>query len=350
MSSQVRIGGVWKDFFNYLSKQSKQCCTIKNLSQDPKKSIYVAKICDSTIVTNYSKNFENDNKNKLYLAPNSRLFIAVIPNGSNIFYTLFCCNMTMENVHSKFNNFGLALEGCFNVEPITMLPSFYQGYEYSKFTGDIVTVLKKIKSKDIEIITTTSANILYEQSFLVIDDHNIISIVDSKQFKNYQSKGINVQYIEGKKLFSNGEPFVEFDTIKKVNITNNDGSTKEINGSDVTIDYDNNFININKHVYDFSEINKTISFTNQEFFDMDNGLLVLAIDKNDNVFILYHRHIDFYNMLLLLKMFNCKDAILLCNSVNANIIWKESGFNTYNKTDFIGNPKTNLSNIITISG
>ncbi|XWV26533.1 SusC/RagA family TonB-linked outer membrane protein [Tupanvirus soda lake] len=348
MSSQLPIGGVWKDFFNYLSGQNKQCCTIKNLSHDSGKSIYVAKICDSSIVTNYSKNF--DDNNKLYLAPNSRLFIAVIPNKSKIFFTPFCCEMTMENVHSKFNNFGLALEGCFNIEPITLLPSFYQGYEYSKITGDIVETLKKIKSQDIEIITTTSPNIPTEQSFLVIDNHNTISIVDSNKFKNYQSKGVNVQYIEGKNLFSNGEPFIKFDTIRNINMINKDGSTKEIDGSNIVIDYENNRVNIKNDEYDFSEINNTFSFVNQEFFDMDNGLLVFAIDKDDNIFILYHRHIDFYNMLLLLRMFNCKDAILLCNSVNANIIWKESGFNTYNKTDFIGNPKTALSNIITISG
>ncbi len=41
---------------------------------------------------------------------------------------------------------------------------------------------------------------------------------------------------------------------------------------------------------------------------------------------------------MFLKQVNCRDAIMVCNSKLPHIIWKQSGINTFNKTDFIGNP------------
>src|SRR5690606_3133828 len=95
---------------------------------------------------------------------------------------------------------------------------------------------------------------------------------------------------------------------------------------------------------------KNIEFLYDQFHQIDHGPLIYGVDMNGNSFVLYHKNIDTYNMLLLLKMFNCRDAILLCDSTKANLICKESGSNRYNKTDFIGNPKKFLSNIIAFSG
>lgn len=346
----TRTENVWDDFFRYISQYSDKCCIVKNLSQDDSKEILVANICQPFILNQYVQFFRPEQMTDiLYLDNTSRLFFAIIPKKSKTFINLFCCNMTMENVHSKFANYGLALEGCFNIEPITNMPSFYQGYDYSTDANKIMSALVKNNVLDMDILNISYPIVPNEQAFLIIDDHKYINIIDSKDLKTYEPKGVNVQYIEGKRLFNDGKPFVDIEQIKNVKIMDN-GSERIVHGSKVTINYDNHQIKIDKEYYDFMDIGKKINFINSEFFSMDNSLLVIAIDKNENLIIVYHKHIDIYNMLLLLKLFNSYNAILLCNSPNANIIWKEKGFNMYNKTDFIGNPNKKLSNIITFSG
>ena len=351
MTMQQKYKNIWDSFHQYLEQQNNICCIVKNLSQKNDNPIYVSKICDSNLLRNYFK--DNFISNDLpYLDPKSKIFIAVIPKGSQTFINLFCCKMTMENIHSKISDYGMALEGCFNIEPITMLPLLYQGYDYSSVTKNITPILKNPRDiKDFELITTSSQEIITEQAFLVIDNHTNISIIDGQQFLAYKPKGINVQYVEGKRLFRDGNPIIDLDLIKNVIVKNASGLSREISGSHVNIDYDHLKIIINgNNIFNFSDIGNKINFVNQDFFEMNGGALVFGTDKNNNLFIIYHRHIDFYNMILLLKAFDCNDAILLCNKSDANIIWKESGSNTYNKTDFIGNPKKILSNIITFSG
>jgi hypothetical protein len=324
---------------------------VKNLSHDETKQILVTNICKSAIVNDFAKNYHSKNiTNALYLDPDSKLFLSIIPNNSKIFIGLFCCNINMEKIHSKFGDYGLALEGCFNIEPITMLPSFYQGYDYLSVTNNITSTFKNGNAKDLNILNMKSPIIPKEQAFLVIDNHSIISITDAIGLKAYQPKGVNVQYVEGKFLFKNGKPFVDFNMIKNIKIINDNGTEIIVDGSNVTIDYYSLKIKVNNVFYDFSDIGQKINFVNSDFFNLDNGLLIFGIDKKNNIFVVYHKYIDFYNILLLLELFDSRDAILLCNSTSANIIWKERGFNMYNKTDFIGNPKKMLSNVITFSG
>ena len=353
MSISTKTAGIWKNLFEYVSQQNHKCCTVKNLSHDQEKEILVVNICEPYIINDFSNMFQSQNKiiNAVYLEPNRRLFLALIPKNSKSFVNLFCCNMTMENVHAKFSDYGLAFEGCFNIEPGTMFPSFYQGYDYSNITSKLMTALTKNSNlSGLDILTITSPVTTSKPAFLVIDNHSTITIVDAAGLESYKPKGVNVQYVEGKRLFNNGKPFVDINHIKKVKIKNDNGVESLVDGLNVSIDYNTLQIKVNDMFYNFSDIGKKINFVNDEFFDMDNGLLVLGIDNHSNTFIVYHKHIDFYNMLLLLKLFDTRDAILLCNSNSANIIWKEKGLNMYNKTDFIGNPKKILSNIITFAG
>lgn len=320
----LKINDMWKNFFDYVNEQDNHI--LKNLNPVKGKEIYVMKLCGN-IMNNFINSF--DDNDTVYIDSQNHFFFVLIPNTSKILITLFCCGLNLESIYSKFDNYGLAIEGCFNIEPITMVPFFYRGYEYDT---------KKF-------LTINNNNIIKKQGFMVVDNHHIIKIMDGLELESYVPNGINVQYIEGMLLYHHGEPFIKLEKMKDVIVDN-----KIIDGSNVTIDYNNFKINVNNKEYHFSDLGKNIDMVNNELFDVNNGLLVLAIDHNDNIFITYHRKIDFYNIMLFLKFFNCKDAILLCNSLEANIIWKEADNNIYNKTDFIGNPNKFVSNIIAFSG
>lgn len=331
------LNNIWNDFFNLMSEYN--CCLLKNLNENDDKDIYVAKICNPDLINNFAKNQQTENTDTIYIDPNNKLFMAYIPKTSKIFTNLFCCNITMEQIHSKFSNYGLAIEGCFNIEPISMLPTFYRGNEFD--TEYLLTVNGK---------TGRNKSKSNSKSFLVIDNHNIIKIMDDLELKNYKPVGVNVQYIEGLRLYNNKIPFMSFASMKDLKTKDISNIPENVNGSNVIIDYQQLKIKINDKSFDFSEIGKRIQFNNNQLFNTNNGLFVFAIDENDNIFLIYHQHIDIFNMMLLLQLFNCKDAIVLCNSSDANIIWKENGQNIYNKTDFLGNPKKIISNVITFSG
>lgn len=321
---------LWKKLFDYINNNN--CCEIKNLnSEDQQKEIYVIKLCDVSPINNFIREISTqDNVNdNLYIDPSHKLFIAVIPSTSKYFIDLFCCKISMENIYNKFVNYGFAMEGCFNIEPITLLPNFYQGREFGSDN------MLKMSGKKINL----------NQSYLVIDNHSTLNILNKQELEQYKPLGVNVQYVEGYRLYEKGEPSLSLSQMK--NIILGDGET--IPGENVTIDYDNLKIKANNTYYDFSDIGSKLIFQDEEIFNTINGLLVIAIDHDNNIFIVYHPHIDYFNMMLLLKVFNSKEAILICQSSNAHIIWKENGYNTYNKSDFIGNPSDILSNIITFS-
>jgi len=277
---QKNLNPIWDHFFEFIL-QNNNCCQLKNLNTDAEnKDIYVVKVCNSETINEYSKIVNNDKMDIANMGGQGKFFMAIIPSSSKIFINLFCCGFTMEKIYSKFSKFGLAIEGCFNIEPITLLPYFYQGHEFGTDN----------------IITTNSSVTMENLGFLVIDNHRITKIMDSLELRAYAPIGINVQYVAGERLYEKGRPFENI----------NSGTIKEKN-------------------------------------------LIFAIDNDDNIFIVYVEQIDLYNLLLLLQMFGCRDAILLCGSDNINIIWKESGYNIYNKTDFIGNPSDSISNVITFS-
>lgn len=329
------INKIWTNFFSYI-KNNNICCSLKNLNSSTKdKEIYVMKLCDSNIINDFVKQYSNnDNKTDLlYINPLHTLFIALIPHTSKTLISLFCCKITMENIYSKLSNYGLAIEGCFNIEPISIIPSFFQGHEFN--TNNFVT---------------KGTNISSNKAFLIIDNHNIIKIINGIELESFKPYGTNVQYIEGKRLYENGKPYIDFSTIKKVTVRENDGSLTNIDGSNVIIDYAELKIKINGIDFNFSEIGTKINFVYNSLFEMNHGLLVLMMDAHNNICLFNHENIDIFNMLLLLKIFDCKDAIVLCDSTKINIIWKENGYNTYNKTDFIGNPQLIVSNVIVFSG
>ena len=308
----------------------------KNLNTSTGKEIYVAKICNATLINDFYKRKQAEKKlveDTLYLDPNTKFFMAFIPQSTSLLINLFCCKTTMADVHNRLSSHGLALEGCFTIEPQTMLPAgMYAGYN--------IHTNKLFKSK------MPSEN--RDPSYLVIDNHKLLRIMSHKEFMAYQPTSIALQYLQGYRLFQNGKPFIPLDTMKNIS-TNIPGLPNNIPGSNVVIDYENLKLKIRNREVNFSEIGSKVKFVYSSLFDMNNGLLVVSTDSNNNIMIIYHPKIDYFNMMLLLSIIGCKDAILVCNAPNANIMWKETGLNRYNKTDFMGNPAQIISNVITFS-
>ena len=255
----------WKNFINNAKKFGN--CSVVNLNEASDKEIYVMKFCSSDTVKSLL-NLDSD------VSSRQPLFIALIPNTSKIFVSLFCCNIALEDIYQKFSSFGLALEGCFNIEKITGLPNFYRGISYKDPNN---------------MLTTQGQKLPTPTAYLILDNHFISKIIDETELGSYQPVGVNVQYIEGQRLYKQG-----------------------------------------KLVANAS----------------DNIVLVLATDADNNVFMVYHKYIT---VMAILHSFKCSDAILLCSSPNAHILWKKAGLNTYNLTDFIGDPGDVVSNVVTFS-
>ena len=275
--NQTENNSIWEFFIDYIRQFPTQY-TLNNLNPlKPNRDIYVMTFCDSTIINNFAQTQANNN---IYLEPHTKFFLTLIPNTTKFFVNLFCCAISMEKIHQRFSDYGLAIEGCFNVEPITMMPQFYTGTEM----------------KTNKIINIRGTEPKLETAFLILDNHTITKIVNKTEFFSYGKFGSNIRYIEGLRLFDNGN----------VVITN--------------------------------------------FPDNNTGYLILAFDKDDNIFIMSHANTNMSNMLELLKIFMCKNAILLCETPNPHIIWKiNQATNRYNSTNFIGNPSDSISNVITFS-
>jgi len=327
--------GLWNDLVTYLREYHK-CCMIKNLSSEfGKNEIYIAKICN---VNSINKFYQIHQKKKgltdmIYCEPGTKFIAAIIPKHSEIFINLFCCKVTMMSVHNKISKYGLALEGCFNINPLNMTPDgTYQGTNFN--------TNKKV---NIEGFNRKS-------SYLLIDNHKILKIVNYNELETYNNEGINVQCVEGFRLFETGRPFMDTTSMKNIKVNGIDGLPDgPIDGARVMIDYFNKTIKIDDKNYNFSEIGKHIHFINESSFIM-SGLLVVATDINDNILIFYHPKMDHFSMVLLLSLYDANNAIVICKSSKAHIIWKEAGMNKYNKTDFIGNISDPVSNVITFCG
>lgn len=326
------------NFINYIKNNSP--IYLKNLnSTEPNRSIYVMKFCNSNIINNFIRQFNSNISNSIFFNPISNFFMAVIPKNSVYFVNLFCCKITMEDVYSKFNRYGLAIEGCFNIDTHSLFPFIYHGIDISK--NHLINVSRK-----------NSFSSTLNSALLMIDNHQLSQIIRTSESRSYRPKGTNVQYTEGFLLYYKGKPFMDFSQMK--NIIH--GKVR-IDGRRVKIDYDNYDVIIDDHIYlEFTSTDTTsIKFTDgsyrfeyEVFFRKERGLLLIAFDVNGNIIIINHQQSDLYNMMLLLSTFNIADAIMLC-TLDANVIWKENGFNTYNKTDFLGNPKKIVSNVIAFS-
>lgn len=283
---------VWKDYFSYVSENNPH--SAQKLNSDSNKNIYTTKIYDYKFLNNFLKEHNKPDIQNIDIDSRHPLFIGFVTSNPGIYSNIFCCGTTMENIHNKFATHGLAIEGCFHVEKISNNPHFLQGYQ--------------INSKD-KLIFTEGIRLPYQTSFVIINDHQIVGFSNIDEIINSKPIGVNIQYIEGLMLMQQGKFFVEINEQIK---------------HELVIEY-------------------------PEIFDRSNGLLVLAFDKAGNIIIIYHNSISISDMKTLLETFKCHNAILLCTSSNAHIIWKVSGENTYNKSDFIGSPVDIVSNVLTFS-
>lgn len=120
-------------------------------------------------------------------------------------------------------------------------------------------------------------------TFLIIDNHHISKIVDTLGLINYKSSGLNVAFIKGKCLLRNGEDCTK------------------------------------------------VQYKGKSF-------LVAADNGENSVIILHYPNTTMSTVLELLKDLKCQNAILLNSTETTKIIWKKSGINLFNKTEFIGNP------------
>lgn len=330
--------------FEFLFKYQPQ--STRKLSQNKQNQIMVANLCSSAIVSQWIRATYSTHGG-MYLDPDSRLFLALIPSGSEVFTNLFCCNLTMEQVYSKFSNFGLAFEGCFDIHAQFNAPNIFKGYVLpnDSIEGNIAISDPTIVSMKTTYYAGPNPSNDPHQGFLIVDDHKHLTITDLAGLRTYKAKGIVTQYIEGRRLFTGGLMTADYDNMLDLELDVK-GQRYDIPGADVEPDYPMLRIRIGREYHNFSEIGKTIHFKHPELFSMRRGMLVLGIDQTGNTFVVYHKLIDMYGLLCLLNAFKTRDAILLCISDSASILWRESGTNTFNKTDFIGNPLKPSSSIV----
>lgn len=204
------------------------------------------------------------------------LFLAKIPKKTKYYVSTIRYNTTMNNLFSKINDFGLAFQGLFNIKLITTLPLLYKN---------------------------NFPSTLNESAFIVIDNHINLKIMNYNDILCYQPMGVNVQFIEGIKLYENGISHLDS---AHSNYTNDESKNKLI-----------------------------------------NAYLLLANDYEDNMYIIYHPNIDLININNLLEKINCNNAILFCNSKKINMMWKYT--NQSINSNFIGNQNEIISDIIVLS-
>ena len=264
------------DFFLENIKNAKKC-SARMLCSDQNKKIIVAKIFNYKFMQDiYKKCTSRDN---MIYDKHAKLVITYLLSDTRPLINLFCCNLQMIDIYDKLSTHGIAIEGNFNINPLTKYPIGY--YEGKSLKG--TKIIKEELLND-------------SMSYLVIDNHQIINIMYGSELIKYKSTGIYTQCVQGDMLIKDGK--------------------------DILIDNDEND---------------------------DCGMIVIAKDENNNTLIIYHQKINKSNMLLLLHFFKITNAIIICKSDTAHIVWKESEYNFYNKTDFIGNMYDNVSNIITFS-
>jgi hypothetical protein len=298
-------------------------CSIQNLNNQPGKAIFVIKMKPGYaeyLSTMYKKHMTYF-KDKLFLTPTEKLIIINIPSKTRETQQLKTSILqynnkqlnTMYDIFTRFANYGLAIEGCINAEGIKKRPD-------------------------------DGTNLAY----LISDNHKLPYIISSEKFKKY-SQGVNVQhYIPGISLVEHGTATVNVNYMKKFVFN---GITHP--GSELVIDYDAKKFKFKEGSVDFKDYDNNgkgnFKFVNgTKWLDLHN-ILVVAIDNDNNILIIYHSRIDYFNLTLLLQLLHVKDAMILCEG-KVHLIWKEAGvLNTYNKTDFIGNPMDNAVNVIFFS-
>jgi len=180
----------------------------KEINNDPKKKMIVSSIHDMNLLhTLYPHH-------TMILDPKDFFLIFYIPNSTKIMINLFCCNFKMADIYHKISTHGIAIEGKFNINPVTNIPMGH--YSGNIITKDINPRQNHIKGK----------KILRKNHYLIIDNHRLIKILDGCELINYKPTGINLQCVEGMRIISNKVPVQQNDKINSmiviaIDISNN---------------------------------------------------------------------------------------------------------------------------------
>lgn len=317
-----------KSIFNNFVEYIKQIDENYIVNLDPNSEFYVIKICDVKILQNF---FKIDD---IFINDTGKFFMSYMSDNLNPFISLFCCDITLNEVYSKIYDMGLAIQGCFNINHIND-EIIYKGYDIKN-------------NKEIDYNGKFDMD---GAGYLVIQSHSNLIILNPKEMNKLDL--FDVQFIKGLLLYKNGKPFLSLDKMKDINNISIPNLPEKINGADVKIDYNKLKILINNVEYNFNDLKNKFNFKYPSFFNTNNGPLVIGKDKENNTIIIYHDKMDIYNMMKILDEFKCKDAVLICNTPNLGILWKgankDGENNLFNKGDFIGDTDKKISNIILFS-
>ncbi len=166
-----------------------------NLSEKSGKEIYVKKLCNGNSLSEYMN--KGSGKSEFFIDHIGKIFLAIFPKNTKFLTNLYCCQITMNQIYKKFVNDGIAIEGCFPIDKANLLPSLYQG--------------KTVENNSI----STNGQLIQDAAFFVVSNDNSLHIFDYDELANYTKNQINVQYVQGFKIFKNGHPFVDIDFMKK---------------------------------------------------------------------------------------------------------------------------------------
>lgn len=319
---------MYKNVFNNFIEYIKNYDENYVVNLDPNNEFYIIKLCDVKILQNFFTS------NDIFINDTGKFFMSYIPNILNPFISLFCCDISLNEVYNKIYDMGLAIQGCFNLNYIGD-NIIYQGYNLND-------------NKEIEYNGKFPID---GAGYVVIQSHSNLIILNPKEMNDLDL--FDVQFIKGLLLYKNGIPFLSLDKMKDIDNINIPNLPKKINGSDIKIDYNKLKIVINNVDYSFNDLKNKFNFKYPSFFNTNNGPLIIGKDKDNNTIIIYHDKMDIYNMMKILDKFQCKDAVLICNTSNLAILWKGANKNgennIFNKGDFIGNTDKKISNIILFS-
>src|SRR6266567_1183018 len=108
-------------FSNIVKKRGKKTI-YQDLHNDPKKKIIMLKIQDISLIRKLYNNDINMIRS-LTLNSDDSLIIFQIPSTTMLMINLFCCNFKMVDIYDKISTHGVAIEGQFNINPVTKKPN-----------------------------------------------------------------------------------------------------------------------------------------------------------------------------------------------------------------------------------
>ena len=321
------------DFFTFMIERYPK--TFTELTSDRSKYMCVVKTCGSHELLEW---LDEDDIDTSLINMNGKMFLGLIPEESQVFINLFCCNIRMHDIHDKINKAGIAIEGCFT-------SGLYSG-----------TNIKYFDEKNYDIDYTgpvprsyrlnTYQKTLIHDGIVLIDDHQHLDILNTSDIKHYKPRGLTTQYITGYLLIYNDKLTTSINEIRKMILL--DDNNREIDGSNVTIDYSRRKVIIEDKMYDFTEHGIKYRMKNEKFFHIQKGCMTVGKDANNNTVIFYQENIDMYSLAALCEILELHSAVVLCTG-QSHAIWKAEQPIYFNHTDFIGNPYDYVSDVLTFA-